>query len=375
MVQEYKKIAVVGAGASGCICAYHLTSEDCCEVTIFDKGEPLRTLLPTGGGRCNLAHAEYDYKELAKNYPRGEKFLYSVFSKFSTSDTVEMFESMGIKTYTQNDGRIFPISDNSKFVRDVIIDKLQTRGVKFVRKEIVDLWKLLKEFDYVVIATGGHSGYEMLEYFDIKIVPQRPSLVGLSTKEKFKTLSGIVCKDVLIDGLMGDLLFTHFGISGPIVYKLSSYRAYNDYPYTVTVDFFSQEFDFQKILNQYSKRDVKNILGKYLPQKLADYILDSLQINCRGCDVNRIIREEILQYVHNFKITITGTNIGEETVTAGGVLLNEINSKTMEVKKVPNLYCIGEVLDIDGLCGGFNLQNAWSTAYVCAEAIKSCIKV
>ena len=108
-------VAIVGAGASGCICAYYLLKRGV-DVTLFDSGSPLRTLLPTGGGRCNLAHAQYDFKELAKNYPRGEKFLYSVFSQFSTADTVALFEELGVKTYTQEDGRIFPVSNSSKDV-------------------------------------------------------------------------------------------------------------------------------------------------------------------------------------------------------------------------------------------------------------------
>ena len=117
MAHGYKSVAIVGAGASGCICAYYLMKSGI-SVTLFDSGKPLRTILPTGGGRCNLAHAEYDFKELAKNYPRGEKFLYSVFSRFSTYDTLTLFEELGIKTYTQEDGRIFPISNDSKDVRE-----------------------------------------------------------------------------------------------------------------------------------------------------------------------------------------------------------------------------------------------------------------
>ena len=119
-----KKVAIIGAGASGCICAYHLLKAGL-EVTLYDKNLPLRTLLPTGGGRCNLAHAEFDFKELAKNYPRGEKFLYSVFSKFSTADTLCMFEEMGIKTYIQPDGRIFPESDSAKDVQESILKHLR----------------------------------------------------------------------------------------------------------------------------------------------------------------------------------------------------------------------------------------------------------
>ena len=123
MVQDFKNIAIIGAGASGCVCAYYLLKKGY-DVTLFDKGSFLRTILPTGGGRCNLAHAEYDIKELAQNYPRGEKFLYSIFSKFSTYDTIAMFEEMGISTYAQENGRIFPTSNNAKDVQSVILQKI-----------------------------------------------------------------------------------------------------------------------------------------------------------------------------------------------------------------------------------------------------------
>lgn len=363
------KVAIIGAGASGCICAYHLGVNKGVSVTLFDKNLPLRTILPTGGGRCNLAHAEYDFKELAKNYPRGEKFLYSVFSRFSTFDTIEMFEEMGIKTYTQGDGRIFPESNSSKNVQETVLKELRKLGVKFVQTEITNIKTQLKNFDSIVVATGGHSGYEILKPFGIKIIEPRPSLVGLNTKENFKELSGTVIKDVNIDGFSGDILFTHFGISGPLIYKISSINAFKEFPYTLTVDLCPNLTDLQEKLNNNPRKEIKNIMSEFLPEKVARYILQDLDETTKAHIINGKTRDEILNKIHNFTVTVTGTNKGEETVTAGGVDLDEINPKTMEVKKIPNLYCIGEVLNIDGFCGGFNLQNAWSTAYVCASAI------
>lgn len=365
-------VAIIGAGASGCICAYFLLKSGL-EVTLYDKNLPLRTLLPTGGGRCNLAHAEYDFKELAKNYPRGEKFLYSVFSKFSTSETLDMFEKMGIKTYTQDDGRIFPESNSAKNVQETILREIRKMGVKFIQKEITNLADLSNNFDAIVIATGGHSGYEILKPYEINIVPPRPSLVGLNTKENFKNLSGTAIKDIIINGYSGDILFTHFGVSGPLIYKISAINAFNEFPYNLTIDLCPKLGNFQEILNSYPHKEVKNLLGKYFPQKIAEYVSgDFGTLKAHQIDGNT--RDLISNKIHNFKLTVTGTNKGEETVTAGGVDLDEINPKTMELKKVPNLYCIGEVLNIDGFCGGFNLQNAWSTAYVCAEGIRLAYK-
>lgn len=362
------KVAIVGAGASGCICACHLLKAGI-KVTLFDKNLPLRTLLPTGGGRCNLAHAEYDFKELAKNYPRGEKFLYSVFSQFATSETIEMFQKMGIETYTQEDGRIFPKSNSAKEVQETVLKELRNRGVKFVQEEINDIKVLLNQYDYVVVAIGGHSGYELLKPFDIKLISPKPSLVGLNTEEHFKDLAGTVLPKAKAEGNTGNVLFTHFGVSGPLIYKISSINAFKQIPYKITLDLCPELTDLQIILNTSPHKEIKNILSEFLPQKVVKYILNDMDETTKAHQINGKTRDFILNRLHHFEITITGTNKGEETVTAGGIDLDEINPKTMELKKFPKIYCIGEVLNIDGFCGGFNLQNAWSTAYVCAQGI------
>ena len=396
MAQDYKNIAIIGAGASGCLCAYFLLQAGF-EVTLFDKASPLRTLLPTGGGRCNLAHAEYDFKELAKNYPRGEKFLYSIFSKFSTADTIEVFEKMGIKTYIQANGRIFPESNSAKDVREKVLNNL--KKVKFVKEEVVKITPIdggfrVKTvarqnidtspqpspqgegaisyyfFTDVILAIGGHSGMNLIKDLRIKVVEQKPSLVGLNTKESFKNLSGTVIKNVSCKGFKGDILFTHFGISGPLVYTISSVKAFDKFPYKLSIDLAPELVDLQKDLNIYPHKEIKNILNKYLPQKIVSFILQNIiSENTKAHQINGKTRDLILERIHYFEAEIIGTNKGEETVSAGGIDLNELNPKTMELKSFPNLYAIGEILNIDGLCGGYNLQNAWSTAYVCAKAI------
>lgn len=373
-----KNVAIVGAGASGSICAYYLLKSGI-DVTIFDKGAPLRTLLPTGGGRCNLAHAEYDFRELAKNYPRGEKFLYSVFSKFSTADTLDLFEELGVKTYTQEDGRIFPETNSAKFVREKILDHIAENVVK---EEVLNVttfdngYKIKTSkaeylFSHIVLAAGGHSGYSLAENIGIEVVSPRPSLVGLNTKENLRELSGTVVKNCTSEGFEGDLLFTHFGVSGPLIYKISSVRAFDDFPYEIEIDLCPMLENFQEILNSNPHKEIKNILGNFLPQKVVKYILSGIDETEKAHNINGKTRDSILEKIHSFNLNITGTNRGEETVTAGGVDLNEINPKTMESKKHPKLYCIGEFLNIDGFCGGFNLQNAWSTAYIAATGILS----
>ena len=368
-----KQIAIIGAGASGCVCAYFLLKSGF-EVTLFDFGSPLRTLLPTGGGRCNLAHAEYDFKELVRNYPRGEKFLLSVFSRFSTYDTVALFEELGIRTYTQENGRIFPVSNSAKDVREKFLDKIKKadfikEGVKEVTQK-ENGYKIKTDkaeyfFSDVVISIGGGKYIKGLNH---KIVPFTPALVGLNAD--IKTLSGVVLKEVYSNDckFSDDLLFTHFGISGPLAYKISSVKTKDSFPYKLSLDLYKNEFDLQAEMNNNPHKDLKNILSSIFPHRFAEYISgDFAEIKAHKIDGKT--RDLILNKIHNFEINISGTNKGEETVTAGGYDLNEINPKTMESKLYPNLYIIGEALDIDGFCGGFNLQNAWSTAYIASEGI------
>ena len=345
------KVAIIGGGPAGCICAYFLQNDF--DVTVYDKKSPLLTLLPTGGGRCNLAHAEYDFKELAKNYPRGEKFLYSVFSKFSTADTVEFFEKIGVEIYIQDDMRIFPVSDSAKDLREKFLKALNK--VKFVKKEILDI----PDADFVVIATGGHASYNIIRALGHRIIEPKPALTGLVTKEDFSQLSGVSINDVL---------FTHKGISGPAVYKISSLKARDKFPYILNFNFVG-DIDLQTALNENPHKSIKNLLSEYVPKSFAEFILDNPDEKCHRIDGK--MRDKILDKLQNFTVTAVGTVPDGEVVTSGGVDLNEINPKTMQSKLVNNVYFCGEVMDIDGFCGGFNLQNCWSTGYSAAQGIIS----
>ena len=369
-------VGIVGAGASGCLCAYFLLKTGV-DVTLFDYGKPLRTLLPTGGGRCNLAHAEYDFKELVKSYPRGEKFLYSVFSRFSTYDTLSLFEELGVKTYSQEDGRIFPVSNDSKDVRNAILKNLN--GANIVNECVLAVikadsgYKIKTEkadyfFDKVVIATGGGLKSKPISGLEQKIIPYTPSLVGLNSN--IQNLSGVVLKNVYSKdcNISDDILFTHYGISGPLAYKISSLKTKECFPYTLTFDLYKTDFDFQEMLNSNPHKDLKNILAQIFPHRFAEYISGDMA-DIKDHRIDGKTRDGILKPIHEFKLVITGFNKGEETVTSGGYDLNEINPKTMESKIYHDLYIIGEALDIDGFCGGYNLQNAWSTAYIASEAI------
>ncbi len=372
-----KTVGIIGAGASGCIAAYYLIKSGF-DVTLFDYSSPLRTILPTGGGRCNFAHGEYDFKELAKNYPRGEKFLFSVFSRFSTYETLSLFKELGIKTYMQDDKRFFPVSNDSKEVRSKILDKIKKSN--FIKEEVNSISKLdngykIKTnkseyyFPQIIIATGGGLKSKQILGLEHKIIPYKPSLVGLKTQIN-PELSGLVLKEVYNKEckLTDDLLFTHFGVSGPLIYKISSIKARENFPYKLTFDLYNKELDFQSLLNSNPHKDLKNILSLIFPNRFAEFLSKEYS-STKACNINGKIRDLILNKIHNYEVEITGTDKGEETVTSGGFDLNEINPKTMESKLYPNLYIIGEALDIDGFCGGFNLQNAWSTAFIATESI------
>ena len=387
MVQEStsnKSVAIIGAGPAGCVCAKFLKNNGFCPI-IFDKGKYLRTILPTGGGRCNLAHAEFDFKNLTKNYPRGEKFLYSVFSKFGTEDAIQFFKQLGIETYTQEDNRIFPKSNSSKDVQEKLLKAL--KGCKFVSEKVLSIEKLDNcykiitnkssyAFDVVIVSTGGHGNWDIFNKMDLNIIPPTQALVGLVTKENFSAISGVSIKNVKTYGKEfknsdnGDIIFTHKGISGPLIYKISSIFARKEMPYKLVFQLV-KDLDLQAELNKNPHKEIKNLLGQFVPKSFAEFVLENLDIE-KDTPCHKItgkLRDKIYKKLTTFEVTIISKVPDGEVVTCGGIDLKEINSKTMESKKYPNLYFCGEVLDIDGFCGGFNLQNCWSTAFVVAQNV------
>lgn len=387
MVQESisnKSVAIIGAGPAGCVCAKFLKNNGFCPI-IFDKGKYLRTILPTGGGRCNLAHAEFDFKNLTKNYPRGEKFLYSVFSKFGTEDAIQFFKQLGIETYTQEDNRIFPKSNSSKDVQEKLLKAL--KGCKFVSEKVLSIEKLDNcykiitnkssyAFDVVIVSTGGHGNWDIFNKMDLNIIPPTQALVGLVTKENFSKISGVSIKNVKTYGKEfknsdnGDIIFTHKGISGPLIYKISSIFARKEMPYKLVFQLV-KDLDLQAELNKNPHKEIKNLLGQFVPKSFAEFVLENLDIekNTPCHKITGKLRDKIYKKLTTFEVTIISKVPDGEVVTCGGIDLKEINSKTMESKKYPNLYFCGEILDIDGFCGGFNLQNCWSTAFVVAQSV------
>lgn len=393
---KYKRKAIIGGGPAGVFAAIFAAKNNA--VTIFEQNEILKTLLPTGGGRCNLAHNEYDFKELAKYYPRGEKFLYSVLSQFSTADTIAYFEKIGVKTYVQPDSRIFPISDSSQEVAKALCNQLKKVTVR--KEKVIDIFKVENkfkiktqkdeyEFDSVILATGGKGiGHKLAKSLGHNIIDLKPSLTALKIKEKYLSeLSGLSLKNISArvtvknsKTLAGDLLFTHEGISGPLAFKISSYYAYqefsNEKPLNIVFNLVNQTFEefddgFSEKLKKYAQKDIQNVLCLYVPKRLSDLILKTEKINpaTKSGQLSKNARIKLSKRLTNFTINATAPAKGDEIVTAGGVDLKEVNAKTMESKIVENLYFCGEILDIDGLTGGFNLQNCWSTGYIAGSSL------
>lgn len=349
-----KKICIIGGGPSGVFCAIKLLEYiNNPDITIFDKDKPLFTILPTGNGRCNLAYNEHDYRELAKNYPRGEKFLYSIFSRYGLSDTIADFEKIGVKTYIQDDNRIFPIENKSSYVRNKMLEAINNK-VKFVNKNIKEL---PDGFDYYILSTGLKSGSKLLENLGHNIIPLKSALTGLKIKEKeFLSLKG-----VSINGVV----FTDVGVSGPFIYKLSSINAYNDFPYKISIPLIDIE-QLKSKVDENPKKLFRNIVSEFIPRSLVNILIkDDIQCaNTKNIEIEKL---------KTLELTATDIDNKGEIVHAGGVLLNEVD-KNLKSKICNNMWIIGEALDIDGFTGGFNLQNCWSTAAIAAKNISEKIK-
>jgi len=400
------KVAVIGGGAAGFMAAVSAIEKSCGNISIeiFEKDEPLKKILCTGGGRCNITNATFDCKKLASNYPRGEKFLYSVFTRFSVQETIGWFSSHGIELYSQDDGRMFPRSDDANTIRDMFLNRAKKLGInvrsnspvsKIEHKQdkfLIHVDENIYTFDKIIISTGGKlkdrnsSGYMLAKSLGHRIIELKPALTAFVTNEKWVTaLAGVTVKDVEISAIFknkqvikdrGDLLFTHRGISGPIILKISSYCAFLDFneaePLLLKINFIPDktteklEKELLKIFDKNVKKNLGNILSDYLPKSVVLVILGTENIDPekKPSQITKTERKQILQSLKALILTVKSPVKGEAMVTAGGVSLDEVNPKTMESKLIKNVYFCGEVLNIDGLTGGFNLQAAWSTGHI-----------
>ena len=389
-----KKIAVIGGGAAGMFAAVHAAANGC-EVHLFEKNEKLgKKVYITGKGRCNLTNA-CETEELFDAVVTNPKFLYSAFYGYTNQDVIAFFEKAGMKTKTERGERVFPVSDHSTDVIDALRRKLReykvqvhlnTEVSKVEAKDakVTGVWlageKKLFPADAVLVATGGISykttgstgdGYRFAEELGHKVTDLYPSLVPFNTREAWaKELQGLSLKNVdvrvmdgkkkLYDGF-GEMMFTHFGVTGPLILSASSYTAKTVRNHRILRDF-----------EESRNKQFKNALGGLFPAKLTPVMIRLSGISPEK-KVNEIAREERMAFVDlikNLPLTITGLrDYNEAIITKGGVTVREVNPSTMESKLVKGLYFAGEVLDLDAVTGGFNLQIAWSTAYAAGNAV------
>lgn len=411
------KILIIGGGAAGMAAAAFL-GEKKHQVHLFEKNEKLgKKLFITGKGRCNVTNT-CDEETFFKSVVSNPKFLYSAFYGFTNQDVISYFEKLGLPLKEERGGRIFPKSDHSSDVIKVLERKMKELDVKIhlgseVKEVLIEETEGEKvvtgvllsngqtvQGDRVIVATGGMSyqttgstgdGYRFAKDAGHKVTDLRCALVPMETKEEYVTrMQGLALKNVSFtvkDGKkvlyqdFGELLFTHFGISGPLVLTASSYigkklekkelQGYIDLKAALT----EEQLD-ARILREFEvgiNKQFKNVISGMFPSKMFPVILDLCKIPAEK-KVNEITKGERLDFIYlvkHFPVTITGLReFREAIITQGGVKTGEINPKTMESKKVNGLYFIGEVLDLDAVTGGFNLQIAWSTARAAAEFIE-----
>lgn len=398
-----RKIIVIGGGASGIMAAIK-AAENGASVTLLEKMPQIgRKLRITGKGRCNLTNAA-DISEVVKNIPGNGKFLYSALKSFSPIDTVNFFESLGVKTKVERGGRIFPASDDASEVMDALTKKLATLGVeiktnspvkeilaenkKIVGVKVVD--KIFKADDYI-LATGGASypatgssgdGFKFARRLGHTVTEILPALVPLEVEEDFvRDLQGLSLKNVRVKLLadskkiseqFGEMLFTHFGVSGPIILTLSGQavkllaaKKFVELEINLKPALTPEQLD-ARILRDFEKfrgKIVKNALIDLLPSKLIPIMLDLAYLpeEKRVDEITLVERRRLIEILRGLPLTITKTRpIAEAIVTSGGISIKEIDPRTMRSKVVENLYIVGEVADVDGFTGGFNLQAAWS---------------
>ncbi len=390
-----RRVGVVGAGPAGVFAALSVRDYHNADVVVFDWQEPLTTLFPTGGGRCNFSYFETDVKTFSGYYPRGAKFLLSGLTRFGMNDTVDYFEAIGIKSYVQNDNRIFPISDSAKTTAEILLQRGNILGIKFKKERVNNIFKDDKKFilstenddysfDKIILATGGKN-FKLARKMGHKIISPRFTLAPLEIAEKrYYDLSGLSLKDVWIKvffegkkilNIAGDMLFTINSISGPVIFKISSICVYDNYskdnPLELQINIAKQSMQYLENYIENFREDnprtsIRNSFNDFCPKSLFDMILidNGIDPTKQIAQMTKKEKNIILENLTALKIHVTDKVNGAGIVTAGGVDTNEINPKNMESKIVEGLFFSGEMINVDGFTGGFNLQNCWTTARI-----------
>jgi predicted Rossmann fold flavoprotein len=402
-----KRLIVIGGGAAGFFCAVNAARMNpLLEVIIVEKTSKLLSKVKvSGGGRCNVTHACFSMADMIKKYPRGGSFLKKAFHHFFTTDTIAWFKERGVELKTEPDGRMFPVSNTSQTIVDCLMQEANKYGVEILMNKEVkaihksgDQWQLLfanestLDANFICVASGGYpksAQFEWLQKIGHTIEAPVPSLFTFNMPgNPIMALMGITVENVVVKIAgtklveQGPLLITHWGMSGPAILKLSAWGArqlaMNNYTFTILVNWLplyneqTLKDKFQQVRFDIAAQKISNRNPFALPQRLWQYLLQQSGINeeIRWADLPAKEQNKLVKHLCAQEFAVSGkTTFKEEFVTAGGIVLNEIDYNTMESKIVPNLFFCGEVTDTDGVTGGFNFQNAWTTGFIAAKAI------
>lgn len=401
-----KHIAIIGAGAAGCFAAANIPFKDGVQVTVFEKtGKVMQKVKVSGGGRCNTTHALFDVPELVTRYPRGKQLLKKSLYRFSPQQTIDWFSKRGVKLKAESDGRMFPITDDSQTIIDSIWQEMMRNHVQVkYHKAIERIEKkgeqILLHFadgtsflaDKVLIACGGfpkQDQYKWITATGHTIQVPVPSLFTFNMpKHPITELMGVAVPDatVRITGTKisehGPLLITHWGMSGPAVLRTSAWAARElserNYEFNIQINWLLNVTE-EELREQLS--DVRRELGKQavghknpfnLPKRLWEYQLQHAGINeeTKWGELPAAAQNKIINFLIRDAYDVKGkTTFKEEFVTCGGVKLSEIDPQTMESRIMKGLYFAGEILDVDGITGGFNFQHAWSSGFIASQSM------
>ena len=398
-----KSILIIGGGAAGFFGAINL-AKSCPDyrITILEKSNTvLGKVKISGGGRCNVTHSCFEPKELVKFYPRGRQELLGAFYNFQPLNTIKWFEERGVELKTEEDGRMFPVSNSSQTIIDCFTAEVEKYGVKVRLKSgvnsierigskwFVDINGERLEADDIIMAAGSSSKiWKLLKSLGHRIVEPVPSLFTFNVAdEKIHDLAGLSIANVKVkikkkkSFTSGPLLFTHWGLSAPAILKLSSAEApllnELDYKFGILVDFIPEvnEEELSERLMDVQRSSTKNIYNHNtfdFPRRFWNYLLSEAKVpeDRIWPELRKAEKSSLISSLKRMEYQVNGkSTFKEEFVTAGGVSLKEVNFKTMESKKASGLYFAGEVINIDGYTGGFNFQAAWTTSYLAASAI------
>jgi len=398
-----KDVIVIGGGAAGFFSAINIAVLNPeLSVLILERGsEGLQKVKISGGGRCNVTHAQFIPSELTTNYPRGEKELLGPFHQYMTGDTMKWFEDRGIELKIEDDGRVFPVSNTSQTIIDCFINEanrlniqiLYNHSVKSISKK-GDNWLVNTDnSDFccskILVTTGSNPKiWNLMDQLNHTIIKPVPSLFSFDIKDdRINSIPGVVVEDVEVSVVNsklstdGPLLITHKGLSAPSILKLSAFGALElaamDYQFNISINFIKTSYNeclsqLKVVKSNLSKKMVVNHSLFEIPKRLwKELVLYSgIETNTTWADINKSQLNELSIQLTSSIFKVNGkSTFKEEFVTAGGVDLKEINFKTFESKINPNLFFAGEILNIDAVTGGFNFQNAWTGAYIASKSI------